>query len=151
MTHRRRTRVGAILVALAVAPWVGSCGKDPYAAYCDAVKSHREELSKVEQGDTSSTLDALPILRDLRDRAPDDVRADWDQVVSAFERLRHALDDAHVDPSTYDPAHPPAGLTPDQKAAIGAAVAGVTSSDTEQAWLAVQQEARDVCHMPLTL
>jgi hypothetical protein len=151
VTYRLGTRLGAILVALAVAPWVASCGEDPVGSYCDAVKSHRDQLSEIEQGGTSSTLDALPILRDLRDRSPDDVRADWNRMVAAFDRLHDALHAAGVDPATYDPKHPPAGLTADDRAAIDAAVAGVTSAETAQAWLSVQQEARDVCHTPLTL
>lgn len=146
----RPRALAAVLLALAVAPWASSCGKPSLSSYCDAVKSNRDQLSKVSQGATSSTLDALPILRELRDRSPDDVRADWNHVVSAFERLQRAFDDAHVDPSSYDPKHPPAGLTADQRSAIAAAVAGITTGSTAQSWFVVQQEVRDVCQTPLT-
>lgn len=150
MRHPRRARLGASLVALALTPLVASCGEDSFAAYCGAVSDHQDRLTRALTG-SGDAFDALPVLRDLRDKAPDDVRADWNQVVSALEGLRSALDDAGVDPQDYDPAHPPAGLSAEAQARIKAAADTLDSPATTEASVRVQQEVRDVCHTPLTL
>ena len=65
--------------------------------------------------------------------------------------LDDALKDAHVDPKTYDATHPPAGVSADQQRAIAAAATRLGSQKTLAALAAVQQQARDVCHTPLSL
>ncbi len=65
--------------------------------------------------------------------------------------LRDALDDAGVDPSTYDPKKPPTGVTEEQRAAIAAAATALASRETQQAFESVQQEVRDVCGTPLSM
>ena len=59
--------------------------------------------------------EALPIFRDLADEAPDDIRDEWRTVIGALEGLEDALDDAGVDPATYDRDDPPAGLSQDEQ------------------------------------
>jgi uncharacterized protein (DUF1778 family) len=58
---------------------------------------------------------------------------------------------AHVDPSTYDAKHPPAGVTAAQRQAIAEAATRLGSTSSLTALDAVQQQARDVCHTPLSL
>jgi hypothetical protein len=61
------------------------------------------------------------------------------------------LEDAGVDPSSYDPKHPPPGLTPAQRDGIRQAAAQLAAPDVAQALTSVQQEVLDVCHTPLDL
>jgi hypothetical protein len=129
---------------------VTGCGRGQ--SYCEVVDDHQSELGAIAGGDDRTGLiAALPIFRDLRDHAPDDVADDWDVVVAGLEGLDDALSDAHVDPSTYDPRHPPAGLDPQDRAAIRRAAARLAAADTQQALTTVQQEVLDVCHTPLEL
>ena len=70
-------------------------------------------------------LRALPIFRELEDAAPDDIRDDWKIVVDGLTALEDALDDAGVDPATYDRDDPPEGVSdedegPDRRGRRGA-------------------------------
>ena len=142
----------ALAVAALVLPLLAGCGGDQQDAYCGAVKDHQEELSGiVGSGAPDALLQALPVFRDLQKQAPDDITDEWQQVVGRIEALSEALDDAGVDPATYDRDHPPAGLTEEQRASIDAAATELGSGTTLRALQDLDQQARDVCRTPLTL
>ena len=144
----RRTAV--VTLSLTVTLALVGCGSDQ-DAYCDAVKDHQTELGEiVGSGDPDALLTSLDVLEDLQDRAPADISDEWQQVVSRIQALRDALDDAGVDPATYDRDQPPAGLTQEQRAAIDGAAADLGSGITLRALQDLDQQARDVCKTPLT-
>lgn len=148
---RRATRTAALLAALTLVPVLAGC-QDTQESYCSAVKDHQEELTKISSdGSQDSLIQALGIFEDLQSKAPSDITDEWQQVVSRVQALKKALDDAGVDPATYDRAHPPEGLSADDKAAIDAAARELGSGETLAALQALDQEARDVCQTPLTL
>ena len=139
-----------VLLALVV-PLLVACGDDQ-DDYCDAVTDHQERLSElVSSGKPDAMLQALEIFQDLQERAPRDVSDEWQQVVGSVEALEKALDDADVDAATYDRDKPPAGLTAEQKKAIDDAATRLGGGETIQALKDLDQQARDVCHTPLTL
>lgn len=142
----------AVAVAIALtATTLAGCGNG-YSSYCDAVSSHQQQLTDTfSSGGRAALLDALPAFEDLRDKAPSDIRGDWDQIVTSLQGLQQALAAAGVDAASYDRNKLPAGVTAAQRAAIDAASHVVGSAATAQAALHVQQEARDVCHTPLTM
>jgi hypothetical protein len=142
----------AMVTALAILllPTVASCGRGQ--TYCDAVHEHQSDLGSIVSGsDRAGLIAALPIFRDLQERSPDDVAGDWGLVVTRIEGLKDALADAHVDPATYDPKHPPADLGAQDRGRIRRAAAQLAASDTQDALGRVQQEVLDVCHTPLEL
>jgi hypothetical protein len=65
--------------------------------------------------------------------------------------LQSALDDAGVDPETFDPKSPPDGISDEDVAAIATAADQLGSAETQQALQGLEQQARDVCHTPLSL
>jgi hypothetical protein len=126
--------------------------QDQKEKYCDAVKSHREELGGVlGDGGPQALLKALPIFRDLAAEAPDDIRDEWKTVIDAIEGLEKALEDADVDPATYDRDHPPSDLSQDERDRIDAAARRLGSAQTVTALNGVDQQAKDVCGTPLTV
>ncbi|HEX5087050.1 MAG TPA: hypothetical protein VFV89_04525 [Nocardioides sp.] len=145
-----RTR-RAVVLAVVLVLGVSGCQSEQ-EQYCDAVKDHQQELSEVlGDGSPDALLKALPIFEDLADDAPDDIRDDWKTVIDALDGLQEALDDAGVDPATYDRDHPPAGLSEADQEAIDQAAAQVGSQASTTAFNAVDQEAKDVCGTPLQL
>ena len=143
MASVRRLLAAALLVA---------CGGDPYADYCDAVKSHQHELSRtLDAGGQQALLKALPTFERLQQEAPSDVRDDWRSLTGALGDLQDALQAADVDAATYDPSEPPAGVTAAEQERIAAAATEVGGERTLAALAAVDQQARDVCHTALTL
>ncbi len=142
----RRLAVLALLV-----PLLAGCG-DSSDDYCNAVSDNQQHLSEiVGTGQPDALLDALDIFKQLQDKAPGDITDEWQQVVTRIEALRGALDDAGVDPATYDRDKPPAGVTEEQKAVIDAAAKELGSGTTLRAFQDLDQQARDVCKTPLTL
>lgn len=142
----------ACAVALLVLPTASGCGKDPVDDYCEAVKEHQTALTElVSQGGPEALIGAIDIFADLEDRAPSDIQDEWQLVVRRIEVLTRALDDAGLDPATYDRDDPPVGLTQQQKAEIDAAARELGSGQTLAAFEGLQQQARDVCKTPLSL
>ena len=142
------TAAACLLVLL---PLLGGCA-DRQETYCSAVEEHQAELTRITtNGERDSLLRALEIFRDLESKAPSDVTDEWQQVVSRIEDLDDALRAAEVDAATYDPEDPPADLGDDDRARIDAAARELGSGTTQRALQALDQQARDVCHTPLTL
>jgi hypothetical protein len=138
----------ATTMTVALLPLVAGCGHGQ--SYCDAVRDHQADLgSIVGGGDRTALLQALPVFIDLQGSAPDDVADDWDLLVTRIQALDDALTRAVVDPTSYDPKHPPAGLSAQDRDAIRRAAAQLAASDTQEALASVQQEVLDVCHTPL--
>ena len=121
--------------------------------YCDEVLAQQTRIGEALEagGDTTGLIAALPSFEALAAKAPDDISDDWDIVLERIHDLVDALDEAGVDPDSYDRKHPPAGLDKDQKDAIDAAAVALVSTTTGQAMSSVQQQARDVCKTPLLL
>jgi len=143
----RRTRAGLAGVVL-LAPLLTACGGND--GYCDRVKDHQAEVgSAIRNGDPTGALQLLSAFQDLQAAAPDDVQDDYQLLTTRISALRSALDDAGVDPSSYDPQHPPAGVSPAERTAIREAAAQLAAPDVAQALVSVQQEVLDVCHTPL--
>jgi hypothetical protein len=139
------------VLALLLGLLAGGC-KDQQEKYCDAVKDHQQELGEVlGDGSPDALLKALPIFRDLAGDAPEDLRDEWKTVIDAVAGLQQALEDAGVDPTTYDRDHPPAGLSQADKDAIDAAAGQLSSDETVTALSGVDQQAKDVCGTPLEI
>ena len=125
---------------------------DQKEKYCDAVEDHQQELGEMlGDGSPDALLKALPIFRDLADEAPEDLRDEWKTVIDAVAGLQEALEDAGVDPATYDRDHPPEGLSQADQDAIDAAARQLTSEETVTALSGVDQQAKDVCGTPLQI
>ena len=133
---------------------MAGCGddEDPFDTYCQEVEAQRPALSEdLAAGDPTGLVNALPEMEKLAAKAPDDIQDEWDTVTSRIGDLVSALEDADVDPATYDRKRPSAGLTAEEKHAIDAAAQALVTPEMTEALNGVEQQARDVCKTPLTL
>lgn len=152
----RRGECRSTVALVAAALLLTSCGEpspeEVRADYCDAVRSHQRQLSDIA-ADTSpaATFRALPVYRDLRDHAPEDIAPDWARVVDRIEQLQEALRAAGVSEDDYGSKQWQQGLSTEQKDEIERAASGLADPRTAQALSDVEQQARDVCHTPLSL
>lgn len=146
------TALRVSLAALVLAALVVGCTDDPHADYCEVVSDKQDELTEIlGAGGPDVLLRALPIFRELEEAAPRDIRDDWLVVVTGLSALEAALDDAGVDPATYDRDDPPEGVSEAERDRIEAAAHELTTEDSVAAFAAVEQQARDVCKTPLRL
>ena len=140
-----------LLALVLVAGLAAGCSSDPQADYCEAVEDHQVELTEIAAStDAGSLFDALPVYDDLAGEAPGDIAEEWDQVIGPLGALEDALDEAGVDPSSYDAENPPADLDPEAREAIEGAARTVGSEQTVAAMAAVEQHSLDVCGTPLS-
>ena len=138
--------------ALVVVSLLAGCSDDPYDAYCEVVTDRQDELTRtIDEGGPDVLLRALPVFRDLEEAAPSDIRDDWQIVVNGLAALESGLDDAGVDPATYDRENPPEGVSEAERDRIDAAAEDLSTQESEAAFAAVEQQARDVCKTPLWL
>ena len=123
-----RLLAGALLVT---ALGVTGCASEQ-EQWCGHVTEAAPTLGKAvdEGGAKKGLLTALPVLQELADEAPDDVRGEWTTLVDAVEDLEKAVD------------------SDDEKATRQAALR-LASPDVQDAADTVEQEARDVCHTGL--
>ncbi|WP_134741676.1 hypothetical protein [Nocardioides sp. 503] len=145
--------VAGALLALVLAATLAGCGDDdPYADYCEEVTAQQKDVTEAlaDRGPTA-LIEALPSFRALQDEAPRDIADDWDVLVTRIDALAEALEDADVDPATYDATSPPAGLDAEEETAIEAAATELAGPAARSALTAVDQQARDVCKTPLYL
>ena len=131
---------------------VATACSEPTSEYCEAVKDHQKELTDIlAEGGPTALLEALPIFEDLAADAPVDIRDEWATVIDALQALEEALEEAGVDPATYDQENPPPGLSSAERGRIEAAASEVANPRTVDALAGVDQQARDVCKTPLSL
>jgi hypothetical protein len=142
--------VRLLLAALLVAGSLSGCGGGD--DYCDAVQDHQAELTDVTaSGTPGALLEALPVFRDLQERSPDDIRDDWQAFLDPLEQLDDALRDAGIDPAAYDATALPESLGAEERTRIEDAAAGILAPAVVRAFDSVQQQAKDVCHTPMSL
>lgn len=143
----------AVSLATVVLVLTAGCGEDdPFAAYCEQVSEQQEPITEALAGEgPTALLAALPSFEALAAEAPEDIADEWRTVIDALTGLRTALEDAGVDPATYDRADPPPGVEQQDRDRIDAAARALTRPTTIAALAGVQQQARDVCKTPLSL
>lgn len=146
----RRVLAVTLLAPLLVRGLAG-CGTDQ-GSYCEAVEARQAELTDIVSSTRpDALLRAQSIFEELEERAPDDIADDWDVLVDAVEDLDAALEDAGVEPGSYDPTDPPADVSVERREAIAEASRRLASPEVADALRAVDQQVRDVCHTPLTM
>lgn len=146
-----RRLAGPLLLAVLAAGCADS-PEDVRSDYCEVVTAQQEELTEIMAEESPATLlRALPIYRQLAAAAPRDIQDEWTVVTDALGGLDRALEEAGVDPVTYDARKPPAGVGREQREAIVRAATEVARPEVAAALEGVQQHAKDVCKKPLHL
>ena len=150
----RRVLMAAVLMCSGLA----SCSQTK--SYCSTLKADRKQLSTLSgpgrrqgrqgrgRGKALSRTDSL--LSDLRDKAPDDIRDDWDTLVQALDGLDAAIKATGADPEDFEGGRRPAGVTEGQLRAVQQAAAELQATPVEQATQSIEQHAQDICKVDLS-
>jgi len=142
--------VVASLVLLALV--VTGCGEsedDARADYCAQVKADADGITRtVSEKGSAAFVDVLPTLEGLADKAPSDVRDEWQVFLNALRGLRDALEATGVKPEEVT-GKLPADLPAADRRRIRGAASVLAGDDVRLATKSVEQHALDVCHTPL--
>ena len=140
MNRRTGTALAGLVLVLT------GCG-DPVENYCSAVEGHREQLADMVASDAGSSalLENLPMLRDLAEQSPPDLKDEWQVFLNAVENLERALERAEVDPADFTDGKPPAGTDPAAAKAIQDAAGELATAEVAEAAGQIEGQARDVC------
>jgi hypothetical protein len=122
---------------------------DLRADYCAEVKSDADEITRaVDEKGAAAFVTVLPTFEDLADKAPGDVRDEWQVFLNALRGLRDALEATGVQPEEVTGTLP-AGLSAADRKRIQGAASVLAGDDVRIATQQVEQHALDVCHTPL--
>ena len=143
-------RLAAVVAAVMLFSLTG-CG-DPTEDYCSQLREDRKEFAEMLESQSSSALlGNLPMLRELSEKSPDDLKDEWQTYLRAIEGLDQAIDDAGVKPSDFDDGKPPSDLSEADQKAIAEAAGQITTEEVIAAASGIEQQARDVCKINLGL
>ena len=150
-THRRRANRRSLTAALLLAATLlTGCGGDDY---CGAVEehqaaAHRRDRVRVAGGAARGAADLpRPPGAGARGHPATTGRRSWTRSTELDDALRAA----DVDPAAYDPKNLPADLTDEERERIEAAGVALADPAVVAAFDGVQQQAKDVCHTPMSI
>ena len=139
----RRTVLG-LVVALLLS--LSGCGGSTVEDYCKDLGEHRKQMADmVASQSPTALLSHLPMLRDLAEKSPDDLKDEWQTFLDAVEGLDKAIDRSGVKASDFKGGRPPAGLSETDQKAIADAAGEIRTAEVVQAASGIEQQARDVC------
>lgn len=122
---------------------------DLRADYCAQVEADADEITRaVDEKGATAFVAVLPTFEQLADKAPGDVRDEWQVFLNALRGLRDALDATGVEPDEVD-GKLPADLPAEDRQRIKGAASVLAGEDVRLATQSIEQHALDVCHTPL--
>jgi hypothetical protein len=141
-----RAVLGALLLLLPQA-----CG-DKEKGYCAAMSADQKLFAEMQDDPTGLGLLAhRSTLHDLGDRAPDDLRDEWQTFLGALDAFAKTLDQAGVQPGAFVDGRPPADLSAAERTRIAHAASELAAPDVVEAADGIEQQAKDVCKLQLGL
>lgn len=139
---------GALALVALVLPVLAGCQQseeDRRADYCEAVADAADELTRTaDEGGAGAFLQALPVLEELAEQSPSDLKDEWQTYLGALRNLRDVLSETGVEPEELTDGVPERLGAAEQERVLGA-VRNVRSRATAQAAQGITQQALDVC------
>lgn len=148
-------RTATIVLGLLLTLFVAAGCTNRTGSYCAQLRSDQHRLHQLaaqagrdgKRGDVLT--EALHVFTELQQRAPANIRPDYDLLVSAYSNLRDALTKAGVDPGSFRPGHRPAGLSSGEYQSIRQAALALDSDRVRHAAQRIEDHAQQVCHVDL--
>ncbi|WP_446499891.1 hypothetical protein [Nocardioides alcanivorans] len=101
-----------------------------------------------DEGGAGAFLDALPILEELAQGSPSDLKDEWQTYLTSLRNLRDVLAEIAVDPEELADGVP-TRLSKAERQRVRGAVRNVRSVETRQAAQGITQQALDVCDVQI--
>ncbi len=144
-----RARTVGLLVTL-LAP-VTACG-DPGQDYCASLKERNQAIAEMIESDSpAALLNGLPMLRELAEEAPSDLRDEWQVFLGALEGLEEAIEKSGAEPGRLQGRRAAARAERGRAVAVAEAADQIGAEDVVQSASGIELQARDVCKVNLGL
>ncbi|HET7734864.1 MAG TPA: hypothetical protein VFK52_02725 [Nocardioidaceae bacterium] len=150
-----RPGIARLLAAALLVATLAACSGGAEEVYCDDLETATARLVELADRSGAEGEDylepALALLEQLREKAPADLRDEWDTFVFAWQGLVDVLRETGVDPTTFDPASRPDGLSQQDFDKVRAVGAELRSARVRDAVEGITRHANDVCGLSLDL
>nr|WP_235735134.1 hypothetical protein [Nocardioides alcanivorans] len=151
VSARRRVGGAVVLAVLAGSALTGcqQSEQERRADYCKAIADASATLTRTaDEGGAGAFLDALPILEELAQGSPSDLKDEWQTYLTSLRNLRDVLAEIAVDPEELADGVP-TRLSKAERQRVRGAVRNVRSVETRQAAQGITQQALDVCDVQI--
>ena len=149
----KRALVATVAGALLSSMLATGCASEQ-ERYCDAVRESASELKslsrRADRVPAASVLASLPILADLAEKAPPELRDEWTTVLNALRTFEDALRDSGVDPGP-GAADAVEALPPEDRDAVQQAAGRLVDPQVIEASLGIEDYGAQVCDESLGL
>lgn len=164
---RRAAAAGAVLL---LGPLAGCSGDDssgssdsPEASptteasgeeYCAALEEAQTQFESLDESDFTQFDDVFATFRQLSDQSPEEVAAEWDTLVTGFDQLEQAVEDAgltldELAAVQQDPQSLPEGVDLAELQALGPKLQELQTPEFNQAGEAITTHAEEECGISL--
>ncbi len=148
----RRTFMVAALLALGTATAACSSDDGPDSSYCKDLASSRKTLESLRANDLNALEKTFEAFKRLDDKAPDEVKKDWERIAGATGKVEAALSAAGLkasDLGAIQKGDGPRGITADDLQPVAKAMGAMNSTKLSTALANIEKHANSVCEVPL--
>jgi hypothetical protein len=161
--NHRETDVKRILSAVAAAALglclLTACGDDDGSKasgssgdYCSDLKDAKKQVDALKGGDFSDLEKTTDTMHKLADEAPDEIKGDWDTLVTGVEKLVDALKAAGLDDddmATLQSGQIPDGVDMDALQGLMTEIQALDTEEFQKAGDNINKHAKDECGVDL--
>lgn len=135
-----------------------ACGDDDGGSsagggdYCDMLKTAKKNLDTIEGGDLSSLEETADQIHELRDEAPDEIKADWEILSKGFDQILEAFEKAGLDAediANLQSGQLPDGVDMDKLQEAMSEIEALSGEEFEKAGDNIAKHAKDECNIDL--
>lgn len=142
------TTIAASVLAVGV---LAGCGSST-EAYCDDLEDAKGTFDAMEEGDFENFDKVFSTFEDMSQKAPDDVKDEWETLNSALQEFKSALDDAGLDISDLDnlsSGEVPEGVDQQKLMELPQKMQKLDDDKTKKAADDIAEHAKDNCDVDL--
>jgi hypothetical protein len=161
--EHRETDVKRILSAAAAAALglclLTACGDDDGSKaggssgdYCGDLKTAKKDVDALKNGDFSDLEKTTDAMHQLADEAPDEIKDDWETLVTGVDKLVSALRDAGLDDddmATLQSGQIPDGVDMASLNGLMEEIKALSTKEFQAAGEAINKHAKDKCGVDL--
>ncbi len=130
----------------------GGSASDGGGDYCSELKDAKKEVDALKEGDFSDLEKTTDAMHSLADHAPDEIKDDWEILVTGVDKLVDALKKAGLDDAdmaTLQSGQIPDGVDMTALQSLMTEIQALDTTEFQDAGDAINKHAKDECGVDL--